>query len=241
MSARDDLLRSLARLARDGEDPSPSRLAREAGVSRATVRRHLGTRADIARLAQAELGLDIDDSSPRDRLLDAVDRLVRSGAIVEASLQDVADEAGVGVATLYRHFGDRRGLLLGFAAERSPRAMLPGVDPRGPLRPQLEHLATEGLRFLLNHRGLLRVWASGDEQLRAVFAEVANAPRTSRRVVAELLDAHELRPGDTEQRVAMLLGSLAGLALINPDAVSANPETHARAVVDDLLRAWSLP
>lgn len=55
----------------------------------------------------------------------------------EVSMQDVARRAGVGVGTVYRRFGDRRGLLLGVLDEGErgfQRKFLQGPAPLGPGR-----------------------------------------------------------------------------------------------------------
>jgi AcrR family transcriptional regulator len=53
-----------------------------------------------------------DAARNRARLLEAAARLVAEQGAEHVTMQAVAEEAGVGKATLFRRFGDRNGLLL---------------------------------------------------------------------------------------------------------------------------------
>ncbi len=63
----------------------------------------------------------------------------------DASLEEIAQRAGVGIGTLYRHFPDRQSLMVGLYRERLEAlsdlgvALLESADPYGALREWLGH------------------------------------------------------------------------------------------------------
>lgn len=77
-------------------------------------------------------------------VLDAARRLFRSGDIGKVDVRQIARAAGVGVGTVYRHFGDKAGLLAAVVGddERALQdALLSGPPPLGPGAPASERLA----------------------------------------------------------------------------------------------------
>ena len=56
--------------------------------------------------------------STRERLIDATERIIRSGGIMAVTTKDIAQEAGFAEGTLYRHFPDKTALLLAVFRER---------------------------------------------------------------------------------------------------------------------------
>jgi AcrR family transcriptional regulator len=76
----------------------------------------------------------------QERLLDATDRLVRQVGMRKTSMADVARDAGVARATLYRYFESREVLLDALAhraADRFFAAVAAAMDRRGTLSGQL--------------------------------------------------------------------------------------------------------
>ncbi|HEX2315511.1 MAG TPA: TetR/AcrR family transcriptional regulator, partial [Thermomonospora sp.] len=71
----------------------------------------------------------------RRRILAAAARLVATRGVAALSMDEVAHEAGVGVGTVYRRFGDRAGLAYAVIDDRERRfqaAFLWGPPPLGP-------------------------------------------------------------------------------------------------------------
>lgn len=84
-----------------------------------------------------------DAARNRARILEAAGRLFAERGVEEVSMDDVAKEAGVGKATLFRRFGDRAGLALALLDQRErelQEAMLRGPAPLGPGAPPLDRL-----------------------------------------------------------------------------------------------------
>lgn len=221
---------------------SMAELARAAGVARATLRRRFARREDVlAALAHA------GDPRPtiRDRALDAFLAVARRKGLASATLEDVAAEAGLGVATIYRHFGGREGLLDAYANERTPRARLSLLDPaagrppadvlRAVAQAMIEHLVAEGPLLLL---GL-----SPDPEARRMLARLRELEAQSR---AELrawferaLARGQLR-GEPTALTNGFVGMVAGAALLaEPGEI--DPARLAGQLVELFLRGCEAP
>lgn len=99
----------------------------------------------------------------RERIVAAAATLVaRDGA--QASLEEIARQAGVGSATLHRHFPSRRALLEavfrdGVAQLCERAAAQPGQDPGAELASWLEELTV----YTATHRGLAMALLTGPD------------------------------------------------------------------------------
>ncbi|QSQ23752.1 TetR/AcrR family transcriptional regulator [Pyxidicoccus parkwayensis] len=111
--------------------------------------------------------LRADGQRNRERILAAAAELVgRDGA--QASLEEVARRAGVGSATLHRHFPSRQALLEavfrdGVAQLCAHAAAKPGKRPAAELADWLEELTV----YTATHRGLAAALLAGPDGLSA--------------------------------------------------------------------------
>lgn len=118
---------------------------------------------------------------------------------VEAPMRDIAAAAGVGTATVYRHFPTRADLIVAVyrhqvdgLAEAGPRLLAEGPTPHGALARWIDAFVD----FLVTKHGLAAVLQSGDpcfDPLHAYFLDRLEP------VCQQLLDAAaaagEIRPG----------------------------------------------
>lgn len=131
----------------------------------------------------AELTERADAADNRRRILAAAAKLFGEREPDCVSMQDVAREAGVGMGTMYRRFGDRAGLTFALLGERHREfqdELLRGAPPLGPGAPARERLHAFGrrcLELLDEEAGLLAAVHAKDSGLggpnRAYRAHVA--------------------------------------------------------------------
>lgn len=115
---------------------------------------------------QREKQLRADGRRNRERIVAAAAELVAvHGA--QASLEEVAQRAGVGSATLHRHFASRRALLEAVfragVAQLCEAGAAKGVDPGAELAAWLEEVTV----YTATHRGLAVALMAGPDGLSA--------------------------------------------------------------------------
>jgi AcrR family transcriptional regulator len=84
-----------------------------------------------------EDGVDPSEAGPRARIVDAARQVFRDGALLEASLSDIAGKAGVARPNLYRYFPDRDTLVRAVVLDHMGRINVrrrAEIPVRGPVR-----------------------------------------------------------------------------------------------------------
>jgi AcrR family transcriptional regulator len=161
MTLPDDIAEAATRLVkRHGPDGfTMDDLARESGLSRATLYRQAGSR-DTVLAALAERGVELGDRADmQKRILAACRQVFTRAGFEAATVEEIAAEAGVGAATVYRQFGDKAGLIRAFADHVGPRRAMQEttLSPSGDLRADLERVATTVMRYAAEDIDLLKL------------------------------------------------------------------------------------
>jgi len=232
------LLDAVSSLAEEGARISVRAVAERAGMSRSAVYGVFPNRAALLEAARAQ---GIDASTARGAILDACGRLLAERGPAAMTLADVAQEAGVGEATLYRLFGDRPGLLAAWGTERSPRRFAPELEVGGEdMEADLRLVVAGGIQFIREHPGLLGMLTGRvPDELRS-FAEIPG-PGSTRATLRRYLNARiaegRLRAHDPAPVMRVLMGAV---ITYGSDPASGTPEEAAAevvAIVLDGLRA----
>lgn len=160
VAPRERIVGAARRQLRAGRLPSLATVAAEAGVSRATLHRAVGSRAKLLRLLEVEA-----DPGARERVIAEAVQLLGSQGLTRLSMDEVAERAGVSRATLYRLFPGKPALFHEVVRAHTPFAALAevlaahGDEPPERVIPLLARTALTGISGRL---GLFR----------AVFLEV---------------------------------------------------------------------
>jgi AcrR family transcriptional regulator len=149
----------------------------------------------------------------RRAILDAARELYRDD--VEASFAEIAHEAGVGQATVYRHFTDRRALLAALADE-DMGALEERIAADEELGPNsLEELLREVVAAQLRSQGLIGAIRAGEveeSQVQGLTERVRDlfAPRLELARAAGIVRP-DLTPDDMIVMLSMIDGAMAPL------------------------------
>jgi AcrR family transcriptional regulator len=187
-----------------------------------------------------------DAARNRRRILDAARRLFAERDVASVSLEEIAREAGVGKATLFRRFPDRQALFLALLDEheralqdrilRGPPPLGPGGDATPAAR--LHAFARALLDLTLEHRAFLLA----SETARPLARLGTGAYAVWHRHVAVLLaEAGAARPGrEADLRAHLLLAAFDAelVTALQEDGVSRRALVRA---VDDLVDRLAAP
>jgi AcrR family transcriptional regulator len=174
----------------------------------------------------------------RKAILKTAFRLLKQNGFDRVSTQEIASQAGVSTATLYRWWDNKQAILLDAYLETT-RDILPSGKRGSPLA----RLRTYTLRIAAflkseNGRGFLRLLSAiqDDRALRQAFYENVFLPRRAEgcAVVQEAIDAREL-PGSVEPDfvINQLIGPQVLRALLGQD-LSAK---YAQRIFDSVIQA----
>lgn len=164
-----------------GPLPSLAAIAAEAGVSRATLHRTIGSRAELLRLLEVEA-----DPGARERVIGMAVELLGSQGLAHLSMDELAERARVSRATLYRLFPGKPALFHEVVRVQAPFVALAEVlaahadEPPARLMPLLARTLLAGIEGRL---GLFR----------AVFFEVTG-PNLDAELARDLAFAGFIRP-----------------------------------------------
>lgn len=210
------LLDQAKRLLRKGgpEALTMDTLAAAAGVSRATVYRQVGSREALLERLAAD-GVEVGDREDvRSRILGAAATVFARAGFEAATVEAIAEAAGVGSATVYRHFGDKRSLTEAYLAASTPRQVVWSIarEPSMDLRADLEHIVRTILERMEAQRDILPLALI--ERLRGstLLGDVMHGPHRTIHGVAALLRGYiergELEAQDPELLARALQGMI---------------------------------
>jgi AcrR family transcriptional regulator len=140
-------------------------LEARAEVSRATIYRHIGSKRKLLERLAHERGETFEVTDRRQSILDAARTVFGRKGMTATTMEQIAQEAGVGVATVYRHFGDKRSLIRAFSEEMTPRPAIRdrALNPTEDVVADLEEIVSSALPFFSENRDVLRLVFMGSE------------------------------------------------------------------------------
>ncbi|MDE0801834.1 MAG: TetR/AcrR family transcriptional regulator [Acidimicrobiales bacterium] len=143
-------------------------------------------------------------------ILDAATELLSTYGVKRVTLQDVADEAGVSRQTVYRHFGDRDGLLVAVVERQRDRFLADVVaagDACADVRASIRGLIAETLRLATAHPVLSRLRSSDPELFLPLLASSSGIVRpVAVPALVDVLARHDIAvTADSADAVVRLL------------------------------------
>ncbi|RIK56223.1 MAG: hypothetical protein DCC57_03735 [Chloroflexi bacterium] len=248
------VLETAARLAAEpGDGLTMERLAAASGLSRATLYRRFGSRRALVQRLICERGLSADDllaPDVRTRVLQAARAVFGREGFAAATVEQIAQEAGVGPATIYRHFGSKEALVQAFIQASAPRRRLRELAATrdGDLEEDLAALAGAALHFMHDNRDLFQLALQDGATAGALRSRLQSVEGRSAHALAGYLErqmaAGRLRAGDPFELALSFLGMMFGHALVGVqfyDHPLGDPESVARRLTRLFLQGAALP
>ncbi|MCB8944406.1 MAG: helix-turn-helix transcriptional regulator [Ardenticatenaceae bacterium] len=239
------ILDAAEQLLADNPDFTMDELGTAVSLSRATLYRKVGSKEALLQRLADERGLDsVETTNIRTRVLLAAQEIFGRYGLLEVTMEQIAQEAGVGVATLYRHFGDKDGLVRAFASELTPHRAIADAAQHvsGNLTADLTQVVTHMLQFLYNNRGLARLSFMQSEKTQQYLTHIRPAPERTLHQLVNFFEAQRsaghLPAGNLQHLALALTGMIFGFGFMAPtyyDMTLEEPEVIAEFIVNLFL------
>lgn len=228
-------------LEKDGEAFTMDQLEAETKVSRATIYRRVGSKETILkRLAEAQ-GRTFDAPNVKLDILKAVRTIFAREGLAATTMEQIAAEAKVGVATVYRHFGDKETLIRTFVEEMTPKIAVRELTlhPTGDVAADLETLVGVLLAFFYPNRDIFRLVFMGSEAERRYLESLREHSDSSLGRLTRYFESQQLagrlntttRPSDL---ALALIGIVLAFAVFGPlhyHTTLEHPESSSKLIV----------
>lgn len=238
---------AVALLNSHGDAFTMEQLVAQTRLSRATIYRHVGNKETLLRQLANERDLDIEALSQpdiRERILAAARTVFGRYGLLRPTMEQIAEEASVGVATLYRHFGDRASLIAAFVERISPNVVLQQevLNSSANFEHTLYQMAETFTSFMHEHRDIFRHTISSYEEEISFFHQIRSFQEQNLRLLTQFLqgqmDAGHLKQADPVELSFALVGMILAFTVVRPTFYGVpvtNPAETAKFVVDLFL------
>ncbi|MBE1555356.1 TetR/AcrR family transcriptional regulator [Sporosarcina limicola] len=123
-----------------------------------------------------------------DRILDAALKLISEKGYTAATTKAIAELAGVNEVTIFRHFGNKRGVLKAIVATFSYSPLLKEMlqkDVTWELETDLFHFSMEYFRYMMSIKDFVMISFKEAIQFPEIDEEIANVPLIIKRELME--------------------------------------------------------
>ena len=228
-----------------GESFTMEQLEAKANVSRATLYRRIGNKERLLkRLAQTR-GETFEKLDVRRSILQAARIVFGHEGLVGATMEQIASEANVGVATVYRHFGDKERLVQAFIDEMTPRTAVRtlALHPSDNVTADLEKIVRIALPAFFENRDILRLVFMGSETERRYLESLRQGSDSTLGHLTDYfrvqLEAGRLKSvGKASELALALMGMMFTFAIVGPlhyGAKLEHPEHSSKLIVSLFL------
>jgi AcrR family transcriptional regulator len=220
-------------------------LAARVGVSRVTLYRYFGSRDALLIEVEKKWGFNAD-SLRRDnlekRILKAAEELFFEKGLFHVSLEEIADKAKVGIATLYRKFESRDGLIEEFLASQISEIGEIVIDESRQPEEELESIAEQFLNIMQSGMSFFFQALLEHQKNPDFFSRIKKGQyRTLYRIsdyMKKYIDNGFFKDVNQEDLAASFLGQIISFGLIMPKLYNKKNENNkvtAKFIVKQFL------
>lgn len=229
-----------------GADFTMERLVESTGISRATLYRRFGSREAILQRLAEEHAVDVQELARPDirtRIVQATRAMLSRFGFAGVTIEQIAQEAGVGTATVYRHFGTKEALIEAFVQDSSPRTLIRALtaDENSDLEADLVLLATTALEFMRDNPGLIRMIVLESQGSEAILEQIRATQGRTVTSLSDYLTEHmalgNLRQADPFALALSFIGMLLGQGLVGPLSYD-RPLTDAKCMAQQVTQIF---
>lgn len=206
-----------------GEAFTIEQLEAKTNVSKSTIYRQIGSKKKLLQRLAQERGEPFENSDIKLSILKSARTVFGRCGIVAATMEQIASEAKVGVATVYRHFGDKERLVHECIEELTPKTTVRALalHPTEDVKADLEKIVEMALIACYENRDVLRLVLMGSEAERNYLERLrANSDSTLNYLSCYFqcqLDAGRLQGiGNPDDLALALMGMVLAFAIIGP-------------------------
>ncbi len=186
------------------------------GISRATLYRRIGSKEALLIEMSAEGLIELDSQADIDsRIYSATRSVVAEYGFINCTMEQIANEANLGVATLYRHFNDKENLFRCFIAQLGPALGFKSIlqDEEDDLEEGLRQIIDMALRFLHDNHDLVKILYSWQNAERSYLDHIREGSTTNFTELSRYL-ARQQKRGKLRQDVSATDQAIALNALL---------------------------
>lgn len=213
----------MALFADEGEKFTMQQLEARVNISRASIYRHVGGRDEILALLRDERGIEVEQADVQMQILQAARRVFGQNGFQGTTMEQIAKEAGVGVATVYRQFGDKKSLMKAFVDQITPRSSIHTImlNPTDDVAADLRSMVHTVLEFSHDNRDIMRLVLAGNEQDLTYLSQIReNTDSTQARLTAyfeQQIEVGRIQPLAPAEALGLaLMGMVINFSVLGP-------------------------
>ncbi|MFK7800957.1 MAG: TetR/AcrR family transcriptional regulator [Anaerolineae bacterium] len=220
-------------------------LEAKAKISRATIYRRVGNKEALLKRLAEEKGETFEKADMRLNILKAARIVFGREGLVASTMDQISKEAGVGVATVYRHFGDKEKLLKAFIEEMTPRTAVRSLalQPTENVQADLEKIIGIAAPFFYENRDVLRIVFMGSRSEREYLESLRHRSdstlgRLTNYFEAQIAAGRIKAVGQPGELALALMGMILSFTMIGPIHYGTqleNPERMSKLIVSLFL------
>lgn len=199
-------------------------LVQSTNTSRATLYRRIGNKDELLKkLADQGLIQLNNQADAKSRILAATRIVVSKHGFINCTMDQIATESGLGIATLYRHFTEKENLLRAFTKEIKSEVAIEkfNLAADSSVEDGVIILAKTMLKFIDDNKDIVKILFFGNPEERKYITEIRDASSSTFKQIAKHLHTlqakNQLSPDiKIDDMVASLMGLLLQFALTAP-------------------------